>query len=41
MGTQSLRADLIVVHGAAHGGSAFYDEERLTAVKRFLSDASH
>jgi acetyl esterase/lipase len=25
-----------VVHGAAHGGSAFYDAERLALVKRFL-----
>jgi acetyl esterase/lipase len=25
-----------VVHGAAHGGAAFYDEERLTVVKKFL-----
>ena len=27
---------LEVVHGAAHGGAAFYDEERLDVVKRFL-----
>ncbi len=26
-----------VVHGAAHGGTAFYDAERLAMVKRFLS----
>jgi acetyl esterase/lipase len=26
----------VVVHGAAHGGAAFYDEERLALVKRFL-----
>jgi hypothetical protein len=25
-----------VVHGAAHGGSAFYDAERLAIVKRYL-----
>ena len=25
-----------VVHGAAHGGAAFYDAERLTVVKKFL-----
>ena len=26
----------VVVHGAAHGGPMFYDEERLEIVKRFL-----
>lgn len=26
-----------VVHGAAHGGSAFYDADRLAVAKRFLS----
>jgi len=25
-----------VVHGAAHGGAAFYDAERMTVVKKFL-----
>ena len=25
-----------VVHGAAHGGAAFYDAERLAVVKKFL-----
>jgi hypothetical protein len=25
-----------VVHGAAHGGPAFYDVERIAIVKRFL-----
>jgi acetyl esterase/lipase len=28
---------LVVVHGAAHGGAAFYDTERLAIVKKFLS----
>jgi dipeptidyl aminopeptidase/acylaminoacyl peptidase len=27
---------LEIVHGAAHGGAAFYDEERLAVVKKFL-----
>ena len=27
---------LEVVHGAAHGGAAFYDEERLAVVKKLL-----
>jgi len=27
---------LEIVHGAAHGGAAFYDEERLAVVKEFL-----
>ena len=27
---------LEVVHGAAHGGAAFYDEERMAVVKKFL-----
>lgn len=29
-------AQLELVHGAAHGGPMFYDDERLTIVKRFL-----
>jgi hypothetical protein len=29
-----------VVHGAAHGGSKFYDAERLAIVKRFLRQPS-
>ncbi len=28
--------ELVVVHGAGHGGAAFYDAERLAVVKRFL-----
>ncbi|SRR5690606_38603575 len=31
-----LDVALIVVHGAAHGGAAFFDEERLEAVSGFL-----
>ncbi len=27
---------LEVIHGAAHGGAAFYDEERLAMVREFL-----
>jgi len=30
------RVQLEVVHGAAHGGAAFYDAERLSLIKRFL-----
>jgi hypothetical protein len=26
----------VVVHGAAHGGAAFYDAERMALVKKFL-----
>ncbi len=26
----------VLIHGAAHGGSMFYDEERLALVKNFL-----
>lgn len=35
---QKVKAEvqLEVVHGAAHGGAAFYDAERLAIVKRFL-----
>ena len=29
-------ADLLVIPGAVHGGAAFYDEERMAAVKGFL-----
>ena len=32
----SLPAHLEVVHGAAHGGAAFYDAERMEIVKAFL-----
>jgi acetyl esterase/lipase len=32
----SAPVQLEVVHGAAHGGEMFYDEERLTIVKNFL-----
>ncbi|MEW6156906.1 MAG: alpha/beta hydrolase [Verrucomicrobiota bacterium] len=28
----------VVVHGGAHGGALFYDEERLNSVRRFLRD---
>jgi acetyl esterase/lipase len=28
--------EFVVVHGAAHGGAMFYDDERLEIVKRFL-----
>jgi len=28
--------EFVVVHGAGHGGNAFYDEERLAIVRRFL-----
>ena len=31
-----LPAHLEVVHGAAHGGAAFYDAERMEVVKTFL-----
>lgn len=31
-----LAAELVVVHGAAHGGDAFYDAERNARVLRFL-----
>jgi len=27
---------LEIIHGAAHGGPMFYDEERLTLVRKFL-----
>jgi hypothetical protein len=27
---------LEVVHGAGHGGAIFYDEERMTLVRKFL-----
>ena len=27
---------LVIVHGAGHGGAAFYDEERLAVVRKFL-----
>jgi len=33
-----LDAKLIVVHGAAHGGAAFYDEERTRLVAAFLDE---
>jgi acetyl esterase/lipase len=32
-----LDVDLIVVHGAAHGGNAFYDAERIERVVTFLN----
>lgn len=32
----NLPAQLEVVHGAAHGGAAFYDSERIEVVKAFL-----
>ena len=32
----NLPAQLEVVHGTAHGGTAFYDEERMAVVKTFL-----
>ena len=32
-----LPVRLEVVHGAAHGGAAFYDAERLAVVKAFLA----
>lgn len=31
-----LPGELIVVHGAAHGGDAFYDEERMARVAQFF-----
>ena len=31
-----LRAELMVVHGAAHGGDAFFEPERLEHVAQFL-----
>ena len=31
-----LRVEFVVVHGAAHGGDAFHDEERTDSLKRFL-----
>ena len=31
-----LPVQLEVVHGAAHGGAAFYDVERMAVVKKFL-----
>jgi acetyl esterase/lipase len=31
-----LPVQFVVIHGAAHGGAAFYDAERLATVKRFL-----
>jgi len=34
--TQKLDVQFEVVHGAAHGGKAFYDEQRLGLVKTFL-----
>jgi acetyl esterase/lipase len=33
-----LEAQLIVVHGAAHGGEAFFDEERTDRVAAFLDE---
>jgi acetyl esterase/lipase len=36
----SLKATFQVVHGAAHGGSAFYDAPRLEIVKQFLTTIS-
>jgi acetyl esterase/lipase len=30
------RVQLVVVHGAAHGGALFYDEERVAKVQKFL-----
>jgi acetyl esterase/lipase len=34
--TAGLPAELIVVHGAAHGGDAFFDQNRVEAVAQFL-----
>jgi acetyl esterase/lipase len=34
---QGAHVEFVVIHGAAHGGPAFYDAERLAVVKRFLS----
>ena len=31
-----LSAELVVVHGAAHGGDAFFEPERLELVAKFL-----
>jgi dipeptidyl aminopeptidase/acylaminoacyl peptidase len=31
-----LPAELVVIHGAAHGGGAFYDAERAALVVQFL-----
>jgi hypothetical protein len=31
-----LKADLHVIHGAAHGGEQFYDSVRIDLVDRFL-----
>ena len=28
--------ELEIVHGAAHGGAMFYDEERMAVVRKFL-----
>lgn len=35
-----LRVRFVPVHGAAHGGKAFYDEKHLTIVTGFLREAS-
>ena len=34
---QGLAADFIVVHGAAHGGDAFYSPENVERVAAFLN----
>jgi hypothetical protein len=34
---QGLDAELVVVHGAAHGGDAFYSPENVQRVATFLS----
>jgi len=33
-----LPVQFVVVHGAAHGGSAFYDAERMSIVEKYLRD---
>jgi hypothetical protein len=36
----NLSVQFVVVHGAAHGGAAFYDAERQTMVEKFLNNYS-
>lgn len=33
------RAQLLVIHGGAHGGESFYDEERIATIAKFLTSA--
>ena len=32
------KVHLEIIHGAGHGGGAFYDENRMALIKRFLGD---